>query len=78
MLSSVTYQIFSSLTERAALEEMKRLREKLPSGSALLALQNFNVLGDKLGRSMSSQLFYELLKNLAVDFFILQFKSYNY
>lgn len=29
---------------------MKRLRGKLPSGSALLALQSYDAFGDKLGR----------------------------
>ncbi len=41
---------FHFSTEQAASEEMKRLRGKLPSGSALLALQNYEAYaGDELG-----------------------------
>ena len=32
-----------------AMEEMKNLREKLPSGSALKALQNYDLFGDEIG-----------------------------
>jgi chromatin remodeling complex protein RSC6 len=40
------------LTEREALEEMQRLRGKLPSGSALQALQNYDDLEEDLGKCM--------------------------
>jgi hypothetical protein len=36
-------------TEKAASEEMRSLREKLPSGSALTALKNHDSFGDELG-----------------------------
>lgn len=42
---------------------MKILREKLPSGSALKALQNYEVYGDKLGKHV-------LLLQLSDDNFI--------
>ena len=32
-----------------AMEEMKSLREKLPSGSALKALQSYDLIGDEIG-----------------------------
>lgn len=37
------------LLEREAYAEMKTLRDKLPSGSVVAALQNFNDFGDTLG-----------------------------
>jgi hypothetical protein len=40
--------------EKAASEEMRSLREKLPSGSALTALQNHNSFRDEYGMSSSS------------------------
>ena len=41
--------MYYSLSEMEAMEEMKNLRGKLPSGSALKALQSYDVLGEEIG-----------------------------
>ena len=44
--------MYYSLSEMEAMEEMKNLRGKLPSGSALKALQSYDVLGEEIGNYM--------------------------
>ena len=39
------------IIEKEAFEDMKKIREGLPSGSATRALENYNEFGDKLGKN---------------------------
>lgn len=58
LIPQIIYNADFYILERAANAEMKQLRDKLPSGSVLEALQSYEAFGDEIGMHTSLPAYY--------------------